>query len=1073
MQKMRLFLLVAVGFVHIVQLRAQHFVANDGQWPEPFAYKLDYGNAAVFLKSDALRFNLREPEALAHFHDEDGRHHLPEVVKHHAFEVQFHGAAKLISPQKKSDTYHNYYLGKDQKTWRGNVALYQELVYKNVYDDIDLVLKAGTQNLKYDIVVHPNANTDVLRWTYAGVFGLRLHNGKLHIQTSVGTIVEDAPVAWQIIDGNHVPVAVAYKLDTANTLVFAVGDYNPAHTLIIDPNFIFSSYTGSTADNFGYTATYDAQGNTYGGGIVFGLGYPVTLGAFQTTPGGGSIDIGISKFNATGTSLIYSTYLGGSQNEQPHSMVVDSLGNLIVIGITGSSNFPVSATGFDTSFSPGPAITVNFMPFGQGTDIFISKFNAAGTQLLGGTFLGGGGIDGANQQIAINYGDQGRAEVIVNQSGDIFFISTTTSTNFPIAGSAMQNTIGGGQDAVVGKLNSNLSQILWSTYLGGSLADAGYGIQLSPTQNILYATGGTRSTNFSTFGTPYQATHAGDVDGFIVSFNSTTGAAIASTLNGTTAYDQNFFVTVDAEGDVYVFGQSKGAYPVSTGVFSTQNGTQFIHQFTSNLQQSKKSMVFGSGSTTVNISPTALMVDQCKHVYISGWGGSVNYEGNTNGLPVTPDAFDTTTDGSDFYFMVLDATWTYLRFASFFGGPGAEHVDGGTSRFSPQGVIHQVVCAGCGGASTFPAFPPNVVSTTNGSQNCNLACIRIDFEQQQVLMDLVLTPDSGCVPFTLSWVDSSKNVDTYQWDFGDGVIINGKNPTKIFTQPGTYTITVIGTDTLCNKSDTTQMVVHVSTPTIAAQFRFEFDSCDVPIEVKFFNQNPGATGYWWSFGNNQISILPNPVIIYNNAGVYKVTYAARDSLCNFWDTATYTLEFVPTGGLLDFNFTYDFCVDDELVTFNTISSGYQLYEWNFGDGSTSTIRSPEHRFKESGTYTVLLRATDTICNKVNQVSKQVTIEIIDKLPDEIFPNVFTPDNDGINDFWMMRKEISTTMFSDFKLEVYNRWGQRVYQTFDPGFNWYGNYQENPLAEGVYFWVLWYKDLCDFESENHGIVHILK
>lgn len=1073
MQSKRFFALTISILLGSCSLLAQQFIANTGQWSEPFEYKLEFSHAAVFMKSHAMRFHLRDAKAWAHYHDENSGHRLPEVVQHHAFEIKFNGAAENISPQKKRDVYHNYYLGKNPENWRGGVPLYEELLYSNVYHNIDMLMRSGSGHLKYDLILKPGSNPEVLRWVYEGVFNLRLVEGKLHIQTSVGEVVEDAPVAWQIINGANVPVDVSFKIDTGHTLVFVLGEYNPNHTLIIDPNFIFSSYTGSTADNFGYTATYDAQGNTYGGGISFGLGYPVTLGAFQTTPGGGSTDVAISKFNATGTSLIFSTYLGGSNNEQPHSMVVDSTGNLIIIGITGSANFPVVPTGYDTTFNPGQALTVNFMPFGQGTDIFISKFNAAGTLMLGGTFLGGSGIDGANQQIVINYGDQGRGEVIVNQSGDIFFISSTTSNNFPMAGNTMQNTISGGQDAVVGKFNANLSQLMWSTYLGGSLADAGYGLQLSPGQTVLYATGGTRSTNFPIVGNVYQTNHAGDVDGFITSLMASTGAAVASTYNGTTAYDQNFFVTVDDEGDVYVFGQTKGAYPVSSNVFSVQNGTQFLHQLTADLQQSKKSMRFGSGSTSVNISPSALMVDKCKHIYTSGWGGNVNYEGNTQGMPITPDAFDSTTNGSDFYFMVLDGSWQYIRYATFFGGNGAEHVDGGTSRFSPNGIIHQVVCAGCGGTSSFPAFPGNVVSTTNNSQNCNMACLRIDFEQQQAELDIQLLPDSGCIPFQVTWIDNSKNVDLYQWDFGDGVIVTGKNPVKIYTLPGTYHIVVSGWDTLCNTSDMIDLYVTVEEPTVNAAFMVQFDTCEVPVTVNFINQSIDAAAYWWNFGNGNTSNQANPTNTYFLSGNYTVTMAAKDSNCNYWDTATYQLTITTTGGMVDFSYTYDYCIDDELVNFTTVSQGYHQFDWDFGDGTISNVRSPEHRFTQTGWYTVQLRAIDTICNKVNLISKQLFIQIIGVVPDNIFPNVFTPNGDGVNDEWLIHPDLSTGMFADFKLEVYNRWGNRVYVTYNAGFRWYGNYNENPLPEGVYFWVLWYKDVCDNENEKHGSVHLMK
>ena len=440
----------------------QHFVANMGQWPEDFSYKMEYANAAVFVQKDGLRFALRDPNSTHEMLDAHGRHALPkDPVKYHAFEVVFGGSEQTaIHPQKKIETYHNYYLGKKRSKWRSEVPLYEELVYENLYPNTNLVLKVGSQNLKYDILLAPGANPAAIIWSYRGAFGIRKHHNQLIIQTSVGEVVEDAPIAWQIINNAHVPVKVAFRLINEYQVGFELGYYDPEFPLVIDPNFIFSTYTGSTADNFGYTATFDNLGNTFGGGIVFSVGYPVTLGAYQMGYGGGTVDVGISKFNTTGTQQLYATYLGGSQNEQPHSLVTDAQGNLYVYGITGSANFPTTPSAFDTTFNSGPNVNVSFLPFSQGVDIFIAKFNALGTALLGATFLGDSGTDGANLQLSFNYGDQSRGEIIVNSSGQIYFASSTNSLNFPVQTNSFQPALAGQQDAVLGKFTTNLDQLL-------------------------------------------------------------------------------------------------------------------------------------------------------------------------------------------------------------------------------------------------------------------------------------------------------------------------------------------------------------------------------------------------------------------------------------------------------------------------------------------------------------------------------------------------------------------------------------------------------------------------------------
>lgn len=1020
-----------------------------------------------------------------HMHDELGRHKMPDQpIKHHGLEVLFNGSTPAtFQPQGKQATYHNYFLGKDASRWKGNVPLYETLLLKEVYAHIDLALKPGSGNLKYDLIVKPGGNPADIVWTYNGADYLKLEEGQLIIGTSLGEVVEEAPVAWQIIAGKTESVEIRFLLNGKN-VSFQLGTYNPAHPLIIDPNYIFSSYTGSTADNFGYTATYDNQGHTYGGGIVFGAGYPL-IGAFQTTAGGGMFDASISKFSPDGTSLVFSTYLGGSGNEQPHSMIVDSLGNLIVLGVTGSNNFPVTVTAYDTSFNGGPSSTVGWAPFSSGVDLFVAKFSPNGSALVGSTYLGGSSTDGNNQQLIVNYGDASRGEVMIDALGNIYYASVTGSTNFPVVGSGItQGSLAGAMDAVIGKFNPNLTALLWSTFLGGTAADAAYSLKLNPLATELFVVGGTRSDNFPVSGNAYQTSRGGNTDGFIVCLNPANGAFISGTYNGTSEVDQNYFVEVDFDGDVYVFGQTKGNYPVTPGLWGITDGTQFLHKFQPNLQQSIRSITFGSGGQAlgqrkVNISPTALMVDGCKSVYISGWGGATNGgEGNTNGLPVTPDAYDSITDGSDFYFMVLDGSWQFPEYATFFGGqsiPGAtshEHVDGGTSRFSPDGIIYQAVCAGCGSNSLFPAFPSNVVSTTNNSANCNMACIRIDFDLREAVVDITLDPDSVCAPYTLVFTDKSKNVDVMTWNFGDGTTFTGKNPNKKYNTPGTYQITVVGVDTLCNTSDTTSFTLFIFQSLAQAAFTANFDTCDFPFTVQFANQSTNSNQFQWSFGDGTTSNLTNPLKAYANEGTYNVFLAVRDTFCDTWDTAFTTATFKNPGGPISFDLEYDKCVNASLVTLVSFASGYHIYNWQFGDGTSSSQPVVNHTYSQPGTYTITLTTTDTICGISTSSSQQVTVVRYGEI-DELFPNIFTPNNDNLNDSWQVIDTISPNQFSQFKVEVYNRWGQLVFESIDPAFGWFGDYNGNELADGVYFWLAWYTDICGKERELKGVVHIMR
>src|SRR5690606_22543253 len=193
-----------------------------------------------------------------------------------------------------------------------------------------------------------------------------------------------------------------------------------------------------------------------------------------------------------------------------------------------------------------------------------------------------------------------------------------------------------------------------------------------------------------------------------------------------------YFVQLDLMDEVYVVGSTLGAYPVTPGKYSTAAGMQFLHKFSNDLSTSIWSTRIGSTGNE-NLSLTAFLVSNCGQIYFAAWGSSTNGSGmagvfgSTTGLPVTPDAFQSSTDGGDFWLIMLEPEATALGYATFFGGSSPEHVDGGTSRFDKEGIVYHAVCAGCGGNSSYPTTP-GAWSNTNNSTNCNLGVFKIDFE---------------------------------------------------------------------------------------------------------------------------------------------------------------------------------------------------------------------------------------------------------------------------------------------------------------------------------------------------------
>ncbi|WP_171025619.1 DUF7948 domain-containing protein [Hymenobacter jeollabukensis] len=729
------------------------FIENRGQWAAAVRYSATVPGGQLYAEARGLTYVLTESfDPHRHPTGTSGeRPPLPAQVRGHAVQLEFIGAAAAaLEPAGPTGEVRNYFRGNNPRRWASQVPGYRELRYRRLWPGIDAHLYENAQEqLEYDFELAAGADAAVIGLRYTGAEALRLRpGGSLQLQTSVGTVTELAPRAWQLdARGRRQPVACHYVLQ-GREVHFRLGRYDHNRPLTIDPTVVFSTYTGSRKDNWGFTATYDQQGNLYSGGIIFGVGYPASPGAFQVRPAD-SLDIAIIKYNTAATgpaARAWATYLGGSRADYPESMVVNNQGELLVLGTSSSADYPTTPGAYDRSFNLGTAVDPYSYGMGYlipaGTDIVVTRFNANGSALLGSTYLGGSGNDGildpqgAASPLAHNYGDPFRGDIIVDAADNVYLASNTTSGNFPVPG-GFQTTYRTASDAVVCKLNPGLTSLLWSSFLGGSGADAAYSLQLGAA-GTLFVCGGTTSLDFPTPGTPLHATaRGGSADGFVVRIGAG-GTLERGTYLGTSSYDQAYFVQLDTDGDVYLLGQSLGSYPVTAGRYVNPGSHQFIHQLDTNLQTTGFSTVFGSGRSTIDISPTAFLVDQCDRIYVSGWGGELNNHfppfgtnGTTLGLPVSAGAVQSTTDGGDFYLLALSPAAQALEYATYYGSYDlnvGDHVDGGTSRFDPRGVVYQSVCS-CG-SGQWPVPPgANTYSPLQGPGTfCNNAAIKFSFE---------------------------------------------------------------------------------------------------------------------------------------------------------------------------------------------------------------------------------------------------------------------------------------------------------------------------------------------------------
>ena len=1033
----RIFLLITAIFFVALTVNAQmEFIENKGQWDSKVKYRGDFTTGAFFLESKGFTVDLHNAADLQQLSEQQhgyipastssgtgtsynrasaipSPNTFPSTTVHsHAYKVTFLGGNNNseIVPDKIQSDYNNYFIGNDQTKWAANCKIYQAITYKNVYPNIDVRYYTEGNSLKYDLIVHPGGNPDAIAMRYDGVDKLEIKNKDLVIGTSVGEIKELYPYSYQFVAGNKQTVECKYVL-TNNMVRFKVQHYSPAETLIIDPQLIFSSYTGSPQDNWGYTATPGPDGSFFAGGIAFGSGYPVSLNAYQTTYGGGinedqtgAYDIAIFKFSSNGRQRSYATYIGGDRNEQPHSMICDPQGNLIVAGRTSSHNFPGTPT--------RPASTIDY-------DIFAIKLNAAGTGALGAVRIGGTANDGVNIRAKYapdngnpvadatrrNYGDDARSEVILDGAGNVYVASCTQSSDFPVTqNTPIQATFGRGrQDGVILKFTPNLNAVLFSTYFGGSGDDACFVMALSPTTGNLYVAGGTTSSDLpgdktNVISSTYQS---GESDGFVTEIMPDGSGIIKTTYAGTAGNDLVYGIQCDKFGFPYIMGTTTGNWKVVNAGYSNLGGKQFISKLQPDLSDYVYSTVFGTNSPVPNLSPIAFLVDRCQNVYVSGWGGGINNlklypSAGTFGLPLMNELTDpgtgkpiTVADGQDFYFFVLKKDAQSQLFGSFFGrfGGVGDHVDGGTSRFDANGVIYQALCS-CEGGNGGP-FPitANVWSSSNRSNNCNEAAAKIEMNFAGVGASVKATIDGvvdtiGCVPLTITFTDTLAKGKMYIWNYGDPsspkkdtTFAPDNTTSHTYNNVGSYRLMLVSIDsTTCNIADTAYITVKVGNNQVVPNFSFvKLDSC-TSLRYRFDNLTtaplPKYTNqtFIWDFGDGSPRIrsgFVSQIHTFPSTGSYNITLVVDDTtFCNSPDSLTKKLRINPN---VKATFTTPTrgCVPYTPVFTNT-SLGGTDWIWDFGDGTSSTDFEPVHTYNLVGSYDVRLIAKDTTtCNKID------------------------------------------------------------------------------------------------------------
>ncbi len=636
-----------------------HFEANRGQTDGRVSFLARGSGYVFFLTANeavlTLRHDARKPQS-----DELKRRSSKLIAQNPSFStlrMKFVGAnvSSHIEGVNELPGKVNYFIGSDSERWRTNIPTYAQVKYSAVYPGVDMICYGNGQQLESDFIVAPGADPGAIHLAFEGARRLKIdRQGNLDLNLAGGIVRLHKPLIYQESEGRRQEVPGGYVFTEKNQIGFQVGAYDATRPLVIDP--IYSTYLGGSSDEISRAIAVDGTFNAYVTGRTSSLNFPTTPGALRTTYAGGDFDVFVTKLSADGSTLVYSTFLGGGGADDGHGIAVDNSGNAYLTGMTTSSNFP----------------TVNPLPTG-GTlrgfsDAFVAKLNSAGSMLVYSTYLGG--------SLTENDPESGIGAIAVDKvTGNAYVTGFTIGSDFPTTPSAFQLTPGGSFDAFVAKLSAAGSSLDYSTFFGGMFFDDGHGIAVDGSGNV-YITGFTLSSNLPTSPGVFRPAKIGSFDssdGYVAKFNpALSGAAsrvYASYLGGSGG-DGGEGLAVDAAGNAYVTGFTTSSdFPTVGAVQSMRQGIRdaFVTKVNANATALLYSTYLGGGQLE---NGRGIAVDGAGSAYVTGYTNSPNF-------PTLNAAQGTIGGGGivtgDVFVTKLNAAGSAFVYSTFLGGTGNEN----------------------------------------------------------------------------------------------------------------------------------------------------------------------------------------------------------------------------------------------------------------------------------------------------------------------------------------------------------------------------------------------------------------
>ncbi|MGA1872434.1 MAG: fibronectin type III domain-containing protein [Thermoplasmatota archaeon] len=543
-------------------------------------------------------------------------------------------------PEISNELEHNsnFFIGSSPEDWVVDVPNCEKVAYGEVWENIDIFYRIDKGRIKYDIIVKPGGRVEDIGFRFTGAKP-SVRGGSLFLDTPFGTVIDDAPVSFQ--EGRE--IGSWWLIDDNGDARFGIRGHDPSKELLIDPGLRFSSFAGGSSADRGRALAVDSQGYVYVTGYTASSTFPTTTGAFDTGFNGGSSgDAFVLKLNVSGDTLIYSTFLGGSQNDYGLGIDIDSLGSAYIAGQTFSNNFPVQS-GFDTAYA-------------NSGDVFVTKLSTRGNSISYSTYLGGWA-----QEIANDIKVQDRYAYV---TGSTSFVNNgwPAQWKYPTTNGAYDTTHNGNEDAFVTKLSQNGQSLSYSTFIGDSQNEYGRSIDVDSSGSA-FVTGSTTSSSFPTSSGAYDRNYGGNEDAFLLKVSASGNSLLFSTFLGGTGYERAYGVEIDPQGDIYTTGETGSSnFPTTTNAYDGSYGGSndaFLTLFDSTGASILNSTFLGGSGQDVGRS------------VVMGPNGLAHVIGSTysSNYPTTSDAFSTTIAGSsDIFVSKLDIGGAGMDYSTYIGG---------------------------------------------------------------------------------------------------------------------------------------------------------------------------------------------------------------------------------------------------------------------------------------------------------------------------------------------------------------------------------------------------------------------